>query len=95
MLGLRITITFTTIYSLQSAKVGIISELAKCEGESGGKYEVVGAVGGASRTGDGGSWEDKKLCQRYEPYRLVTLAKYIGCSFLTNCCAELLFKSIL
>jgi len=37
MLGLRITITFTTIYSLQSAKVGIISELAKCEGESGGE----------------------------------------------------------
>lgn len=36
-------------------------------------------VGGASRTGDGGrDGRIKKLCQRYEPYRLVTLAKYIG-----------------
>ena len=28
MLGVGVTIAFTTIYSLQSAKVGIISELA-------------------------------------------------------------------
>ena len=32
-----IFLVFRGGYSLQSAKVGIISELAKCEGESGGE----------------------------------------------------------